>query len=107
MRSWESAVSSVVAAVARSTWGSPSTARRTDMPWSCRRWSSMPSPSDGKEGGLLGALQADVEAQPVVPVGDGDQPGPDLRVGDRGQQGVGGVGGGAGGGGGGGARAGR
>src|SRR4029453_3500875 len=48
--------------------------------------------SDGEEGGLLVALQGDGEAAPVVPVGEGDQPGPDLRVRDRGQQGVGGVG---------------
>src|SRR5215216_3501265 len=91
MRSWKSAVSSVAAAVAWSTWASPSTARRTDMPWSCRRRSSMPPESDGKEGGLLGALQADVEAQPI-PIGDGDQPGPEPGVGDGAEQGVGGVG---------------
>src|SRR5215217_4757462 len=88
MRSWKSAVKPVAAAVTRSTWGSPSTARRTAMPWSRRRWSSL---SDGKERGLLLALQADVEAEPAL-VGDRDQPGPRGRVRDRGQHQVGGVG---------------
>src|SRR6478736_10226057 len=45
MKSWKSAVSSVVFAIARSTWASDRTVRRTAMPCSYRASSVSPSPS--------------------------------------------------------------
>src|SRR3954452_5280691 len=62
MKSWKSAVKSVVRACARSTCSSPRTARRTSMPSSWRSW------SDREEGRLMGPLEVDVE---LVAVGAG------------------------------------
>src|SRR5688572_27991365 len=60
MKSWNGRVSSVALACARSTCSSPSTSRRVR------------SPSEPEEGGLMVALEVDVEAVAAVLRG-GDQ----------------------------------
>src|SRR4051812_32736855 len=85
MKSWNSAVKSVVPSIARSTWASPSTSRRTVMPAACR------ASSDGEEDGLIGALEMDVEAVAAVLAGR-DEGGPGIVVREAGEHRVGGVG---------------